>query len=378
MANKLNTLLLILFSLNFSFMRAAGNTFNTQSGITQEECNAPAPDSLHVEDANEDYIRLAWIPAWPGATHTLEVLQETSSGGWASLFTVYNVTGSSYDVFGLNHVGTKYRFVMATNCQDTGDPSVITTHIDWIGLILDLIMDGRTPVNPQVVPECTSVNYDEHEWVGFQIKALNTSLQLIYYFEFEEGADNGLPIPVIKRCAISPELVAADFTPKYPRLPDPLQVRIEYRHEFQVLKVKGEPIPYHFGNVLVSFNPFQKTVSICKNNFEYWDNNYAFSMLTATNTINTQNSSDIETLTEDGSLDIMAQSEFEKKLSEFENGGTTLLKVFTSTGVLILSKTLEGNYFYDIEEYSEIPFGMYFVTIQNGRNVFFKKMMKLN
>ncbi|MDX1911541.1 MAG: hypothetical protein SFV22_08660 [Saprospiraceae bacterium] len=386
MAKKLKMLLLILFSLNFTQIWADETRLPVLNYA--DECTAPAPDSLRVEDANEDYIRLAWIPAWPGATHTLEVLQETSTGGWASLFTVYNVAGSSYDVYGLNHIGTKYRFVLATNCPETGDPSVITTHFDWIGLILDLVMGGRTPINPQVVPECTSVNYEEHEWVGFKIYVPGSvpgSIGYDYFFEFAEGYEDGKVFPVIMRSSPTSFIVAGNGAELFPWIPEPEVVRINGSHEFHMYRIKGIPTPYRFGRIEVLFDGVNKTVSICKNAGTFWDPVFYLYTLTATSATGLQSA--------DSSFKENTINSFEKKFNVFfldkslyidivaENGEKTKInsQLISITGQILFdfnAETFENKINVSLPS---LPNGLFFIkTCIDGKNCKTSKLININ
>lgn len=387
MAKKLKMLLLILFSLNFTQIWADETRLPVLNYA--DECTAPAPDSLRVEDANEDYIRLAWIPAWPGATHTLEVLQETSTGGWASLFTVYNVAGSSYDVYGLNHIGTKYRFVLATNCPETGDPSIITTHFDWIGLILDLIVDGRTPINPQIVPECTTVNYEEHEWVGFKISLPNSGpgnysggTGLDYYFEFDAGGTEDYPNPIIKRIDNLTTIVAGEEDGEFPIEPENPLVQILGNFDIYMYRIKSSPIPYNFGKLILQFDDIGKTVSICKDPNEFWDVYFSFSMLTANTTsglikegesdsklkINDRSNKKSINLHVNNPIGDLLSISFHNNNFEHSESRVTV-NLIDISGNTTLSESFNNAYNIVNIPISHLPDGFYFVVIQLNNEI---------
>jgi hypothetical protein len=147
-------------------------------------------------------------------------------------------------------------------------------------------MDGRTPVNPQVVPECTSVNYDEHEWVGFKIHVPSSvpgGAGFDYYFEFEEGAI-GEKYPIVKRQTFNSLVVAGNIGREYPMDPEPLLIRINNIHQFHVYRVKGGPVPYRIGIIDIEFLPDDKNIKFCRNMGQMWDSGFQLYTITAENT----------------------------------------------------------------------------------------------
>lgn len=276
-------LLFISFLVGFTQIRAADNLYPIHLHSTfADVCNVPAPDSFRVTGTTGPVISLTWHPVSFGTLHTLTVLEKHTSGNWNLLYSYYNVPGEDFDVSSMQY-GREYRFVIATNCNN-GETSDLTRSIDFINLILDLTLAGRTPLNPEPLEGCPSINYQTNNWVGFSIQAPRPGGNLITkYFEFAEGSFQGEPIPAIKRDD-NFWLVASNLAGEFPIQPFPLHVLIQGSYSFEIFHRKGFPIPYHIGTLkVVDFQPANKTVKICKDQFN-WDQNYLFTMLTATST----------------------------------------------------------------------------------------------
>ncbi|MBK6997757.1 MAG: fibronectin type III domain-containing protein [Lewinellaceae bacterium] len=129
-----------LFALNSTFLPE-------KLPLNAEECHAPPPDSFRMTAAGAHFVSLAWQPVWIGATHTLVVLKLESDGvSWLPIDTFPTIPGDSFTVNNLLY-GSKYRFAISTKCAN-GDPSDVQAFTGPpSGLILDLVLNGRTPIN---------------------------------------------------------------------------------------------------------------------------------------------------------------------------------------------------------------------------------------
>ena len=242
-------------------------------------CNAPAPDSFRITNTNTSTgsIALAWHPAWLGASHTLEVLEMNNSGGWIPKDTIYNILGTSYTVTNLVY-GTKYRFKIATNCTN-GEPSEKKAIIDGIVLIIELVINGRTPLSPVSVATCTTIDYSAHNWVGFKVSTngeipnpTNSN-----YFEFGTRTEEDQAIPLIKRVIHDSKIVAGNFIHRYPMIPTPLIVQIIGSTDFKVFYIQGTKFK-DIGVVRLNFDENTHSIQFCKS---LWDDDYDLSVMIA-------------------------------------------------------------------------------------------------
>jgi hypothetical protein len=115
----------LLFSLFFSILQLiAAPIFapddlksSDEKSLTSDDCSAPAPDSFRVTTEGVHFVSLAWHPMWVGATHTLTQLKKVvGTEAWVPVDTFLNIPGGSFTVTNLEY-GSKYRFVIATNCS---------------------------------------------------------------------------------------------------------------------------------------------------------------------------------------------------------------------------------------------------------------------
>lgn len=223
-----------------------------------EFCETPPPDSFHMTSAGAHFVSLAWEPMWVGATHTLVVFEQgDSSSSWAPLDTIHNVSGDAYTVENLKY-GTKYRFAISTNCAN-GEPSSLQAYTGPpSGLILDLVLNGRTPTDPATVPPCSAIPYENFDWVGFKVAAGQNLGSIANFFEFAVGEDG---VPLIKRVSYGPHIVATDFNGFFPKNPDPTIIELQSSN-FLIKRVDGVD-PDLIGELRLLYNPITKTVRIC-------------------------------------------------------------------------------------------------------------------
>lgn len=275
-----NLVLILLFCpifMGFMFR----NTPETQSfDITPQvftECDAPAPDSFRMTSYGVHFVSLAWNPAWPGASHTIKVFKkEQGSAIWSLEQTFPDVTGETFTVQDLKYLST-YKFSIATNCSN-GIPSEHEVHTGPpIGVILDLVLVGRTPINPAPKPECVDIFFQNYNWVGFKVESGQSLGGISNYFEF--GLDNG-GTPLIKRPTNGPGLVAARLVDgEFPKNNLPIVELMSPTFDIRRI-VNGLPQP-PLGRLDLTYDPILKTVRICKNDDIVWAPGYNFTMMTA-------------------------------------------------------------------------------------------------
>jgi hypothetical protein len=277
MAKK--TFLSLLFSFfvaNF-FVLNATNLENASTILT-DTCEAPPPDSLRILDAGAHYVTLAWNPVDPMATYTIVVQKEGGNANtWENVDTISNITGSSITVQNLLY-GSKYQFELATNCEN-GDPSKFKIYAGPpVGVILDLVLIGRTPVNPVSVPNCQAIAFENFNWVGFKVESAQNLGSESNFFEFGLG-ENG--VPLIKRVVYGPKIVAASIEKVHPLNPPGMPVVELNTTTFLIRRVDGS-FPITIGKVTVSYNPLAnpKTVKFCKDDIS-WSPGYTFIPMTA-------------------------------------------------------------------------------------------------
>lgn len=244
-----------------------------------ELCETPPPDSFHMTSAGAHFVSLAWEPIWVGAKHTLVVFEQMdSSTSWAPLDTIHDVSGDSYTVENLKY-GTKYRFAISTNCTN-GEPSGLQAYTGPpSGLILDLVLNGRTPTDPTTVPPCSVIPFENFDWVGFRVATGLNLGSIANFFEFAVGEDG---VPLIKRVSYGPHIVATDLDGNFPQhLPNLPKIELQSWH-FLIKRVDGvEPVT--IGRLRIAYNPSvnPKTVQICMVNLPPWSPGYSFTVHTA-------------------------------------------------------------------------------------------------
>jgi len=289
MAKKLlfSTFYFVLPLVLSSILTAAEPTpYENTPPLTVFACDAPAPDSFHVESAGTNYINLAWKQVWLGATYTLVVLKENpATNSWEYISTFYNIPGSSY-TFANAEYGSKYRFKIATNCA-SGEPSSRISIIDHIEIILDLTISGRNPISPTVVPGlCPAIKYQEFKWVGFKIQLGDNLIPTSTLYEFTPGKENGFLYPIIKRVNQDGPIFAVGPTPfagiTFPTNPIPLVVRIFGSSSFLVRHYLSPTSWVIVGYVKVTIvgSSAGNTVQICIDD-PNWNQAYKLIPLTA-------------------------------------------------------------------------------------------------
>jgi Fibronectin type III domain len=227
-------------------------------------CEAAAPDSFRVVGYGQSYATLAWIPALPGDNHLLTVFKKNSANNWDSLYSVdlYNTT--TYTVTGLQPT-SKYKVEIRTKCSNGEPGNELSSVIPPQGLILELAANGRRPVDPKPVADCSYVSYVDpvNEWIGCKLSKITENGSTISsLFEFEK-IEIGDAIARIKRVwTPSDILVAANQENQWPI--NQGDIRLTYFLEFNTGEIKNFLLDV-FGAVAVDVITQPLNVSLCPN-----------------------------------------------------------------------------------------------------------------
>lgn len=208
----------LLFTLFICFLSLFSNNLFSNTPLNGENgCNTPPPDSIRVIGMGSTFTTLAWTSTQAGADHYLSLFEENASGGWDSLYTVFveNVTTHTFTDFpnGKNHL-VKIR----TACEDGGPSTASASFFPPIGVIVELILDGRSPSSSTKQFPCTDLFYptNETDWIGFVIKKTNSNgTSNLSYFEYNNLIDKvgGR----IRRVQANNPLVSANQSGEYPQ-----------------------------------------------------------------------------------------------------------------------------------------------------------------
>ncbi len=331
------SLLLSTFSLSLTALHATGGPIHAVEKTKYEVCDAPAPGNFHVESISSGYASLAWIPAWPGATHTLVLYFQNNSGGWIHLATYLSVPGGSYSV----PVSTpgSYKATIATNCDSNGETSSIISELPF--KIVELITGGRKPANPTSWGECAVISKNKHDWIGFQVTKIGTGISN----QFEVTLDGQ-----VKRVfdPLNPhQIVAVNDAGLWPGSVIP---SLNVISPFNLVELSnGAPIIPDIG--FVSFeSPFWPFIDLCKVNtpLKPWNPEYSFTVLTAQ--ISTKYADGSVTRKEDGPQDsaflnrFKVENPFSSNLNvfldeSFMEGEKATIHLLNSKGQLVLDHT---------------------------------------
>jgi len=367
----------LLFPLLFSFFTVISVFAGTEPiplkhkfGLS-ETCDAPAPDSFRVTSAGGDFISLAWKPAWAGAEHLLSVSEQDASGGWLPWQIFPNVPDSTFTVDNLGS-GKVYRFKITTKCPN-GDPSSLTSSIDFGTLIVELTLAGRTPKNPSEVA-CTGITYKSHNWVGFMVSGEGGGNT----FEVVVNDESISPIAYVKRVNTINPIVAVDPagffpTPFFPTIDD---VPVPFG-------LAQLTLPEDIGAVNIVKN--NGTIDICKADFSplQWKNNYTLTILVAKETIiippgggtgqgfgkpPTSNRFEIQNPFTDN-LCIFVPKDFDTK-------SVITLSLYNFNGLIVKKQSFESFSSQLIFSVNELPSGMYILHIETDNAVQVFKVIK--
>jgi len=308
-------------------------------------CDAPAPDDFQVANIGSDFVSLAWVPAWVGAVHTLEISIEDSDN-WVTLMINYNVPGASFTLYNLDP--GYYRARIVTNCS-TGETSSNLSEVQFEFKIIDLSTAGRIPMNPVSVDDCEKIDYLNHEWVGFEVTEIETGVSNLFEFTYTEGEN-----PVLKRVSYNHPIVAVDNSGKFPTndapiLKTPSPIRVDDIPQWNPDNV------INIGYVICLDNfSASPTITLCKdedNPFLDWKPEYSFTALTAEDIVSDAPNSGSTDKSIRDTIDfvkIKAQTPFKESLNVFFpqillDGSKTTIQLFNTNGQMIMLYNFDLN-----------------------------------
>lgn len=324
--------------LAFAF-RTDGFKPQPSANRSGDYCDAPAPDNFSVTGMASDLVTLGWDPAMPGAMHTLELLVE-ENGAWKSLWINPEVPGDAIVLDNLEP--GNYLARLATNCE-TGETGEEFTDLPIRFKIIDLVIVGRMPKNPQVVENCQQIDYLNHKWTGFSVTEIATGLT--NYFEF---VWNGEGSPKIKRVIRDHPIVAVNFNGNYPISPDDI-IKANSPFGINHLLESGNAGIINIGGI-DCWSSTPDHIGICKNengNPVPWKPEYRFEALVAEGILDSYPTS--TNPSNENSLNIMypnngtwsTKNSFQDYIEVFYNGPKSdqdkvLFSLFDVQGVLQL------------------------------------------
>lgn len=166
----------VIFTLFFSVL-ALNSLFSTPlsgfslpsvSPSSEDICTAPAPDSFKITSRGYNFVSVSWIPAWQGATHTLQVKVRSQSGIlWTPVQTVFDVPGDSYTFNDLPDA-SECLVIISTNCTN-GEKSINEVQ-DYDKIIIELLESGFMPENAEPLDMCQNLIWERYSWLGFKVK----------------------------------------------------------------------------------------------------------------------------------------------------------------------------------------------------------------
>lgn len=348
-------------------------------------CEAPAPDSFRVENAGPNFVTLAWLPAWSGAEHTLKVYKHNEDlNAWDLLDTINNVLGPFFTVNSLEY-GSKYRFVIATNCT-SGETSALSSSVDHINLILDLTVAGLSPIDAIPVPGlCPSINYQGYNWVGFVIKKFSEFRPKFTYYEFREGVDpDGLIYPVIMRVQDQGPVMALGKhngwgSYIFPTSPNQPLVRIVGGNTFLVRHYLNAVEYVTVGNVAVQLSESPKLVSFCPE--PGWNSDYQLIPLIVQLTNAPAPNTEYRAVDDNLKLAAKAQSPFDDFIQIFlpsksSNDEQIIIEITSLEGISILRQKHENYPETILMPVHFLPKGVYLIRIETSGSVQTIKVIK--
>ncbi len=347
------------------------------------QCNTPPPDSFRITSASTNFISLEWKQAFVEDTYTMTILKKNSFGDWTPVFSNLNINGNSYVFNTQDPGGTEYRFRLATNCSP-GDPSQLVSNVDGINLIIELVLGGRTPINPIVVG-CTKIPLNTYAWVGFKVTHFIKGGSISNLFEVaeEDGALMSSPATIrIKRVSPFPQnpIVATNDDGIYPQVPNmPVPASSPF-----YMRDKSNPEDEVIGRIRVAKNYNLASIDLCIYNFDPpWDfDHYNFEPLVAIK---------VEALgpivearsTNQKSNIFKIQNPFSENLNLFTTNSNlrsmeAKLSIMNIKGEIVLAEKLEISESLISIPVGSICSGIYILRIETKNEVQAFKIIKLN
>jgi len=378
-----------LFLSILSFAQPSGWAFNSSTWeehppLTSNECSAPAPENFRVTERSTNYISLAWTPTSEGVSYSLSMAQKNVAGGWDLVFSSLIVYDTFYTVGNLIS-GAEYRFSLAARCSN-GDPSIIVKHIEDGALILELVLNGRIPINPQVVEDCANISLS-HNWIGFRIDHQEGGALVSNYFEYRRFASTASAQQVtwIMRAHYdNPPIYAARAHDR--RFPTNELPKIQSVSPFKIIRdVLIEPDPEVAGFVIVAEKTFPPRVGLCKLQSEPWMSSYTFTPLVAESAVKPSGFLNPDDRVGDKHPDLgkpLAQNPFKETLNIFFPMQTSSLghkdiRLLNSKGQLLYQQRFESSFDQLSIPTTKISPGVYYLVVESPSQTYTIKVVKI-
>ncbi len=379
--------LLGLFFLFFNFLIANVTPLlatNKLENHLVEQCDLPAPDSFRITEVGGDFINLAWKPIFPGAVHQLIVMESDGAGGYVTILVENQVTGDTYTADNLLP-GTGYRFVMATKCT-SGDPSEVKTIFDGITLIVDLVISGRKPVNPNPVSNCDFIP-TSFNWAGFNIKSPNGDFQVDNFFELKRqvlGTSNNFEIRThVARYSLDGDLFAVNDDGLWPKCYQPIIPLQDNR--FRVDKQLSNGAIERIGYVDIFYKPITASYYVCPDYLDPdlpWNLNYEFMPIIAHKVAPPEDCASPRPSRETFSdcLTFKFDNPFNINLKVWQESPDLLtsgiISLYSITGELIFLEPFDGNNTSFNFPTNDLISGVYILVIESTLGVRVEKLIK--
>lgn len=382
--NFLFSLILSALAYSPTFLLAFNcSTLEEYRPLTQNECTIPAPEDFRVTERSTNYISLAWMPSSEGSGYSLSVAQKNLSGGWDLVFSGIIVYDTFYTVGNLTP-GAEYRFSLAARCSN-GDPSIIVTHIEDGALILELVLGGRIPNNPQVVEDCANISLS-HNWVGFRIDHQEGGALVSNYFEYRRHAQTASAQQVtwIMRARYdNPPIYAARAdNQRFPTHGTPI---IPALSPFNIIRdLFFEPEPEVAGFVVVAEKTFPPRVGLCVLQSEPWMSTYTFTPLVAESAAKPSGLLNPDDRIGDKHPDLgkpRAQNPFNETLTIFfpaqtSSTGYKDFRLLNSKGQLLYQQRFESSFDQVSIPTTNISPGVHYLVIESPNEAYTLKVVK--
>lgn len=359
------------YFFSLGLMIFCSSTIIKAENFVFDDCNVPAPDSFRVVEKGTNFISLKWHPTFSGATYCLKAYEKNEAGILELLFVAPTISRTEHIAEGLES-GREYKFEIFTNCN-AGGTGIQSRSIFDGTLILELTVEGRTPINPVQV-DCYNIPYKDFEWTGFRIDQLSRDGAIISsnMFEFNFCGDpttNPNSTICIKRVALESPIVATNESGSWPLLPgDIIGTQSPFRMAFQ--PGMGPNNTQSIGRVIVAASP--TSVKLCSdltNINDPWLLNYSFKAIVS-NEVVQFNEKDTDRAVKKPSLknQIFVETPFKESIEIFfPEGGyfqTAKFRLVNSLGQVLLNQQV-----YDVHSsvhmsIPPLPTGIYVLEVE--------------
>lgn len=371
------SLIFTIFHLFLAFVQANnGEPLPHSFGFFQDECTAAPPNNFRVTAISTNFIALAWEPISSDAKHTLVISQKNESGVWVHVKTIYELTGNTYIVDELQS-GTQHRVAISTNCP-TGETSEYAAIQDPITLIVDLTIEGRTPIKPIPVP-CDNVPVDKN-WIGFRVDHIvdEGSESNTFEFVYDNSGNTSL-----KRVTQASPIVAAEKL-NWPNCNVPTIFGVGSPYQIVHVSDDGQ------NNVIIGYvsailHDGPQKIEMCpilNHPQNPWDGNYIFTALFAEKATPHDDCSGNPRTKLEPKTKLHVQNPFNENLKVFLGDFLSLatylnIRLLNINGQVLLTQRFEGSEIQSISFSTlTLPKGIYILQIESEEEVLTFKLTK--